>query len=113
MRPASDTSAVIPALRLGTVLVDGPSMEPGLRTGDCLLVRWGAAVRPGDVVVARPFALPDLLVVKRAVEPAADGWRVESDNAAVRGHGWTGGGADVLGRVLCRYWPPGVRRPAA
>ena len=91
---------------LGTVLVDGPSMEPTLRTGDCLLVRYGARVRPGDLVVARPWTRPELLVVKRAVEPVVGGWLLDSDNAAVRGLGWTGGEADVLARVLLRYWPP-------
>ena len=95
---------MIASLRLGTVLVDGPSMEPTLRSGDCLLVRYGARVRPGDLVVARPWTRPELLVVKRAVKPVAGGWRVESDNAAVRGRGWTGGEVDVLARVLLRYW---------
>jgi signal peptidase I len=100
---------VIRALRLGTVLVDGPSMLPTLRSGDCLLVRHRGRVRAGDLVVARPWARPELLVVKRAVEPVGDGWLVEADNAAVRGLGWTGGAADVLATVLLRYWPP--RRP--
>ena len=99
---------MLPAPRLltslGTVLVDGPSMLPTLRSGDCLLVRYGARVRPGDLVVARPWARPELLVVKRAVEELPGGWRVEADNEAVRGQGWTGGAADVLARVLVRYW---------
>jgi phage repressor protein C with HTH and peptisase S24 domain len=81
-------------------------MEPALHTGDCLLVRYGARVRPGDLVVARPWTRPELLVVKRAVSPVAGGWLVDSDNPAVRGRGWTGGEADVLARVLLRYWPP-------
>lgn len=90
-------------LRLGTVLVEGPSMRPTLRPGDCLLVRYGARVRPGDLVVARPWTRPELLVVKRALAAVPRGWLVESDNAAVRGQGWTGGEADVLARVLLRY----------
>ena len=99
------------------VLVDGPSMLPTLRPGDCLLVRPGAQVRAGDLVVARPWTRPELLVVKRAVAPVAGGWEVASDNPAVLGRGWTGGEADVLARVLLRYWPPSgwgrlPRRPA-
>jgi phage repressor protein C with HTH and peptisase S24 domain len=95
------------------VLVEGPSMLPTLRSGDCLLVRAGAPVRPGDLVVARPWTRPELLVVKRAVEPVAGGWLVASDNPAVAGQGWTGGEADVLATVLLRYWPPsGWGRPA-
>ena len=95
---------------LGTVLVDGPSMLPTLRSGDCLLVRYGGRVRPGGLVVARPWARPDLLVVKRALEELPGGWRVEADNAAVRGQGWTGGAADVLATVVLRYWPLRRRR---
>ena len=97
---------------LSTVLVEGPSMLPALRPGDCLVVRRGAAVRPGDVVVARPWTRPELLVVKRAVEPVAGGWVVASDNADVAGQGWTGGEADVVGRVVLRYWPRPSRRLA-
>ena len=56
---------------LFAVLVQGPSMVPTLRHGDALLVRRGGrAIRPGDVVVARFRARPDLLVVKRAVRAA-------------------------------------------
>ncbi len=92
------------------VLVEGPSMLPTLRPGDALLVRAGARVRPGDVVVARPWTRPELLVVKRAVAPVAGGWLVASDNPEVAGAGWTGGEADVLARVVLRYWPLPVRR---
>jgi phage repressor protein C with HTH and peptisase S24 domain len=88
-----------------TVLVQGSSMLPTLRPGDCLVVREGAAVRPGSLVVARPWTRPELLVVKRAVAPVAGGWLVASDNPEVEGSGWTGGEADVLARVLLRYWP--------
>ena len=57
---------------LFAVLVRGPSMAPTLRDGDAVLVRRGGrAIRPGDVVVARFRARPDLLVVKRAVRADA------------------------------------------
>jgi phage repressor protein C with HTH and peptisase S24 domain len=41
-------------------------MEPGLREGDRLLVRWGRAPREGDVVLAR--FVDGTLAVKRAAE---------------------------------------------
>lgn len=86
--------------------VDGPSMLPTLRSGDGLLVRRGAAVRPGDLVVARPLARPELLVVKRARLDLGDGdWDVTADNPDVFGRGWTSGPATVLGTVVAR-WPP-------
>lgn len=89
-------------MRLGTVLVRGPSMVPALRSGDCLLVGRGARVRPGDLVVARYRSRPGLLVVKRAVEPSDGGWLVASDNPFAPG---PAGVADVEARVLLRYWP--------
>ena len=89
-------------MRIGTVLVTGPSMIPTLRTGDCLVVRRGARIRPGDVVVGRYRSRPDLLVVKRAVEPRDGGWVLASDNPFAEG---PDGVADVEARALLRYWP--------
>jgi phage repressor protein C with HTH and peptisase S24 domain len=89
-------------VRIGTVLVTGPSMVPALHAGDCLLVRRGARVRPGDIVVGRYRSRPDLLVVKRAAEPKDGGWLLTSDNPFVEApHGV----ADVEARVVLRYWP--------
>lgn len=92
------------------VLVHGPSMSPTLRHGDAVLVRAGAQARPGDVVVARFRIRPDLLVVKRAVRPVDGGWWLESDNVAVRDDSRRYGTAEVLGRVVWRYWPLPPRR---
>ncbi len=90
-------------------------MLPTLRPGDCLLVRPGG-VRVGDVVVARFVARPDLLVVKRAVRRVGGLWDVEGDNPAASDDSRRYGPAQVLGRVVLRYWPlpPGrvPRRPA-
>ena len=95
-------------MRFGTVLVRGRSMEPGLRDGDCLLVRRGGRVRPGAVVVARFHDRPGLLVVKRAVRPARGGWQLASDNATAPGA--AAGPGDVEAVVLGRYWPLPPRR---
>jgi phage repressor protein C with HTH and peptisase S24 domain len=94
-------------VRIGTVLVTGPSMVPTLRTGDCLVVRRGARIRAGHVVVARYRSRPDLLVVKRAVEPRDGGWLLASDNPFVDD---PDGVADVEARALLRYWPLPPRR---
>jgi nickel-type superoxide dismutase maturation protease len=90
------------------VLVRGPSMAPTLRAGDALLVRRGARIRAGDVVVARFRSRPDLLVVKRAVREQDGGWEVRGDNDLATDDSRVYGVADVIGRVFCRYWP----RPA-
>ena len=87
------------------VLVRGPSMAPTLRAGDALLVRRGARVRAGDVVVARFRSRPDLLVVKRAVRSWDGGWEVLGDNSLVTDDSREYGVADVIGRVSFRYWP--------
>jgi nickel-type superoxide dismutase maturation protease len=92
--------------RVFAVLVRGPSMVPTLRDGDALLVRRGGrAIRPGDVVVAAFRSRPDLLVVKRAVRAEQNGWWVRGDNALASDDSRTYGVADVLGRVVFRYWP--------
>jgi nickel-type superoxide dismutase maturation protease len=81
-------------------------MAPALRHGDALLVRRGGrAVRAGDVVVARFPARPDLVVVKRAVRVEGDGWWVRGDNDLATDDSRTYGVAEVLGRVVLRYWP--------
>lgn len=98
------------------VVVAGESMTPSLRPGDCLLVRTGARVRTGDVVLARrPRAMngaePEsrLLLVKRVARRVGSGWWLASDNAErglddSRSFGAVTD-ADVLGKVVLRYYP--------
>ena len=97
---------------LRAVLVEGPSMLPTLRPGDCLLVRRAGRVRAGAVVVGRFPARPDLLVVKRAVRPVGALWWLEGDNPAVRDDSRRYGPAEVLALVALRYWPLPPRRVA-
>jgi phage repressor protein C with HTH and peptisase S24 domain len=87
------------------VRVAGPSMVPALRHGDAVVVRRGGRIRPGDLVLARFRARPDLLVVKRAVRRQDEGWWVEGDNSLVTDDSRRYGAADVVGRVVWRYWP--------
>ncbi|HEX5494893.1 MAG TPA: S26 family signal peptidase [Mycobacteriales bacterium] len=102
---------------LAAVLVAGTSMVPTLLPGDAVLV-WrglsggGPRVRAGDLVVARFRARPDRLVVKRAVRACpgeGGGWWLLGDNPAASDDSRGYGPADVVARVVCRYWPP-VRR---
>ena len=100
-----------PLLPVGQVLVRGRSMEPALRDGDRLLVRWDrAAVRaakPGAVAVGRlPGGRP--LSIKRLAFREPDGWWVERDNPAEGVDSWQVGAvpdADVLAIALFRIWP--------
>ena len=88
--------------------VSGPSMVPTVRSGDRLLVRRLAAgepVRPGDVVLARFPARPEVLAVKRVRRVLPDGCWVEGDNPFATDDSRTYGTAVPVGRVLARVWP--------
>jgi nickel-type superoxide dismutase maturation protease len=87
------------------------SMEPALRPGDWLLVRRTRRIRPGQIVLARHPARPDLLIVKRAARRVDGGWWLESDNLDAGGATDSrrfGPVAEALieGRLLARYWRP-------
>ncbi len=86
-------------------------MLPTLRQGDLLLVRYGARVRAGDLVVAR---FPDgTLTVKRALEQrrtSSDGagWWLVSDNpdeGVDSRHRGPVAEDQVLAVVRLRVWP--------
>ena len=99
----------------GIVVVRGRSMEPALRDGDRLLVRWGARrARPGAVVVVR---LPDRpLSIKRISFRQDGGWWVERDNPAVGVDSWHVGAVperDLVGIALLRLAPTVGRIPHA
>ncbi len=113
-------------MRVGLARVRGRSMEPTLRAGDRLVLRYGAPVRPGALVVVR---LPDRgIAVKRAWRsdgrgpdasasdgsasegPASEGpaWWVERDNPVAGVDSWLLGAVperDVLAVVVGRWWP--------
>jgi hypothetical protein len=87
-------------------------MLPTLRPGDTLLVRYGAPVRPGALVLAR-FA-DGTLTVKRAVEPrtaATDDttrWWLLSDNpdqGVDSRHRGPVAERDIAAVVRGRIWP--------
>ena len=86
-------------------------MRPALRPGDRLLVRYGARVRPGSLVLAR---LADgTLAVKRAsgrrtTVSGRPGWWLLSDDPEVgvdSRHRGPVPDTDVLAVVLLRVWP--------
>ncbi|MDQ2707025.1 MAG: S26 family signal peptidase [Actinomycetota bacterium] len=94
------------------VLVRGPSMSPVLGDGDVLLVRLGASVRSGEVVLARWTARPGQLSVKRAVRPVDGGWDVRGDNVFGSTDSRQLGPAAVLGVARYRIWPRPCRLPS-
>ena len=91
--------------------VTGVSMEPVLSPGDRLLVRYGADVSAGQVVVAR--FVDGTLAVKRVegsreTRSGGRGWWLLSDNpeAGVDSrHRGPVADEDVLGVVVGRLWP--------
>jgi signal peptidase I len=86
-------------------------MEPTLREGDRLLVRYGVAARPGDLVVAR--FVDGTLAVKRAAErrtlrTGGPGWWLLSDDpreGVDSRHRGPVADAEVRAVVLARVWP--------
>jgi nickel-type superoxide dismutase maturation protease len=96
-------------LPYGLAEVVGASMVPTLYHGDQLLVRYGARIRPGHVVVLCHPLQQDLLIVKRAVERREGGWWVLGDNPFAESDSRMFGtvpDAMVLARVLGRFRPP-------
>ena len=102
-------------MRWRRVAVRGPSMSPALHDGDVVLVRFGAPVRPGDVVLVQWPARPGQLSVKRAARAVDGGWWVAGDNPFGSTDSRTLGPAATPAVVRYRLWPrPGrVRRQAA
>jgi phage repressor protein C with HTH and peptisase S24 domain len=96
--------------RFGRVRISGPSMVPTLRSGDDVLVRYGAKITTGDVVVATYRSMPDRYVVKRTVRREDGGWVVASDNMFAGGDSATHGVADVVAKVILRLRPGIPRR---
>jgi hypothetical protein len=86
-------------------------MRPTLRPGDRLLVRYGARVRPGRLVLAR-FA-DGTLAVKRATQrrttsSGGPGWWLTSDDPAAgvdSRHRGPVPDVDVVAVVVARVWP--------
>lgn len=103
----------VPALpsRWALARVSGPSMSPTVKHGDRLLVARADRAHPGDVVLARFPARPELLVVKRVVREVEGGWWVEGDSPFVADDSRAFGPATVVGRVLLRLWPRPGRLP--
>ncbi len=101
----------MPLPRIGFAVVQGRSMEPTLRPGDVLLLRYDVATRAGQLGVGR---LPDRpIAVKRAVRRADGGWWVERDNPAEGVDSWLVGAIpdhDVIASVWRRVWPLSHRR---
>jgi hypothetical protein len=86
-------------------------MRPTLAPGDRLLVRYGARVRPGRIVLAR-FADGTLSVKRvtgrRTTSAGVPGWWLTSDNpdAGIDSrHRGPVPEHDVLAVVVARLWP--------
>lgn len=92
-------------VRWRRVAVRGPSMSPALADGDVLLVRFGAPVRAGDVVLVWWPARPGQLSVKRAGYPDGDGWHVRGDNPYGSTDSAALGPAQVVAVARLRLYP--------
>ncbi|MEU5214516.1 nickel-type superoxide dismutase maturation protease [Streptomyces sp. NPDC020742] len=113
--PGSGPGGLLKAFGLAEVY--NPSMVPTLQPGDQLVVQYGAAVRPGAVVVLRHPFRQDLLIVKRAVRRSEGGWWVQGDNPFVENDSREFGAVPdelVIARAWVRLRPPrGIQRSVA
>jgi phage repressor protein C with HTH and peptisase S24 domain len=91
--------------RYRQVRVTGGSMAPTVATGDTVLARLGATVKPGDLVLVRWANRPGQLSVKRAMWPDGNGWFVVGDNVTASTDSNRLGPAEVLGVIRWRLWP--------
>ncbi|MGW0228914.1 S24 family peptidase [Actinopolymorpha singaporensis] len=98
--------------RFGIAVVRGRSMQPTLRDGDRLVVRYNTSgtagetdvpVRPGSLVLVRLPHRP--LSVKRLVRREPEGWWVERDNPYEGVDSWQVGAVppqDLVAVVISR-----------
>lgn len=85
-------------------------MVPTLHDGDVVVVRHGARILPGDVVLARFRELPNRYVLKRALREQVGGWWLVSENSFAGGDSAVHGVADVTARVVLRLRGRRLRR---
>jgi nickel-type superoxide dismutase maturation protease len=118
---AAVAAVVLVAVGPRRVTVEGPSMEPTLLTGDRLIVvargpGGRGRVRTGDLVALRHPAENRRLLVKRVVAVTGDEVTVQGDNRHHSTDSRDFGPVDrraLVGRVVYRYFPPGLAGPVS
>ena len=110
------TQSDIPKLfgKMGTVAVSGESMMPTYRSGDWLVVAWGAQFKIGDVILVEREERPGLFLIKRLERSEGSNYWVEGDNKSIstdsREWGFIGPN-EIVGRVLFRVRKSREGRP--
>jgi len=100
----------VAVVRPRRLAVEGSSMEPGLTSGDRLLVLRRRRPRAGDVVALADPRGDGRLIVKRVVSVMDHQVVVEGDNTRSSTDSRVFGPVDrraVVGRAVYRYFPPG------
>ncbi len=107
----SGVAVAIRRLRLTRYAIEGESMLPALRPGDFVVVsQRRRPLRYGDIVLATDPREPARALVKRIhlVEPGRNAAWLLGDNPAASTdsrHFGAVPAANLLGRVIWRYWP--------
>lgn len=99
--------------KLGTVAVAGDSMAPTYVTGDWLVVIWGGAPEPGEVVLVERENQPGVFLLKRVIGPMEEKIWVEGDNKeeSTDSRHWGPISQDeIVASVLFRFRKAGSRR---
>ncbi|MCW2541371.1 MAG: nickel-type superoxide dismutase maturation protease [Frankiales bacterium] len=85
-------------------------MTPTLLPGDRVLVRHGARVRPGAVVLGTFRSRPELIVIKRVGSGSDGAWWLVSDNPRAGSDSSVYGTADV--QAVARFVLPRRAAPS-
>ena len=93
---------------LGSVIVEGASMEPTYRNGSRLLVRWAIPNKPtvGKIYCVERDDQPGVIYIKRLQKSHGELHWFEGDNPTSQGSrtwGWLPSHC-IRGKVLFRYW---------
>ncbi|MBI3428962.1 MAG: S26 family signal peptidase [Actinobacteria bacterium] len=100
--------------KLGTVAVSGESMVPTYRSGDWLVVAWGARFKIGDVILVEREDRPGVFLIKRLERSEGSKYWVEGDNKLISTDSREWGFIDqneIVGRVIFRVRKSREGRP--
>jgi phage repressor protein C with HTH and peptisase S24 domain len=81
-------------------------MLPTYAAGDWLVATRAGRIAPGQIVVIERESRPGILLIKRVVRAAGQGWWVEGDNALASDDSRSFGAIDaseIVGRIRFRY----------
>lgn len=94
--------------------IEGDSMQPTLKKGDCVFINPKAEPKAGDIVLFRHPYKKSVKAIKRLAQITEDGkYLVVGDNKFESSDSRTFGAIaakDILGVAVCRFPPPDIKK---